>query len=244
LDSGNVSTLSYSIPPKATKTFSTISGSAAINGYALVVPNTGSFAPEASVILTHRDANQKDTLRETVEGQIPGTDFRLLAELSGDFNAGQADSTVLAFAITNPSSTATTVTLTLAGMNGVPTGLTTTLTLPAQGHLTAILNQLDAFKTMPNPFQGILLVHASDPGISVVGMRQRIGAKGALIGTTTGPISENAVGTAHYVFPHILDGGGNATQFFLFSAPMGHGTPGTLTFANDTGGAIPLTLKK
>ena len=70
-------------------------------------------------------------------------------ELSGDFDHGEGHATAMAFAISNPSASPTTVTLTLVKMDGTSTGFSTTFTLPAQGHIATYLHQMTDFHNMP-----------------------------------------------------------------------------------------------
>jgi hypothetical protein len=241
LDIGSAAAVNYSIAPRGTLSFFANSGATDIRGYADVVPNSGSLTPVAYASLVHTESNQV-TLRETVEAQVPGSDFRLYGEWSGNFDGGALGATAMSFTLSNPSSTPTTVTLTLVGMDGTATGLSKVITLPAQGHLTSFLHQLAPFTGMPNPFQGILLVHATGSGVTVFGMRDRIGENGVLVGTTTGPIKENPGSGTQVVYPYILEGGGYGTEFIMFSDPTGTGTAGTITFLNDSGTAIPVNI--
>ena len=100
-----------------------------------------------------------------------------------------------------------------------------------------------AFAAMPNPFQGTVRVHATGPGVVLFGMRGRISESGAYVGTTTGPLKENPGNGTSVIFPHVLDGGGYATQFILFGNPVGGGTVGTLSFADENGEPLPLAIE-
>ncbi|HLQ77405.1 MAG TPA: hypothetical protein VK210_08625, partial [Terriglobia bacterium] len=171
------------------------------------------------------------------------SDFRLYDELNGDFNIGEGHATAMAFAISNPSDTPTDITMTLVNMDGTPAGFSTAFTLPAKGHIAKYLHSMNDFKNMPNPFQGTVRVHATGPGVTLFGMRGRISENSTFIGTTTGPIKENAGSGTSVIFPHILDGGGYATQFILFGDPAGGATMGTLSFADENGESVPLAIK-
>ena len=243
LDKGAVSSIAYNIAPRGIDTFIALGNEIpTVSGYAQIVPDPGTFTPVGTLILTYSQSGIV-SLHATVEAQIPATDFRLYAELSGDFDHSEGHATAMAFAISNPSDSPTTVTLTLVKLDGTATGLSSTFTLPAKGHMATYLHQMDDFKTMPNPFQGILKVHATGPGVVLFGMRGRISENGTYVGTTTGPIKENPGGGSTVIFPHILDGGGYATQIILFGDPSGQATTGTLSFADENGAGLPLTIQ-
>jgi hypothetical protein len=242
LDRGNFTEVPYNLPPRSTDTFATSGTATTISGYAQIIPNAGTFTPVGYAVLTYL-SGAIVSLHATVEAQLPASDFRLYAELNGDFDHGEGHATAMAFAITNPADTPTDITLTLVKMDGSPTGLTTTFTLPPQGHIATYLHMMDAFKNMPKPFQGLLLVHASGSGVVLFGMRGRVSESAQFVGTTTGPLKEHPGKGTTVIFPHILDGGGYATQILLFSDPNGTASAGTLSFANENGNPIPLTIQ-
>ena len=242
LDRGNFTEVPYNLPPRSTDSFATSGTADTISGYARIIPDAGTFTPVGYAVLTYL-SGAIVSLHATVEAQVPANDFRLYDELSGDFNHGEGHATAMAFAITNPADTPTDITLTLVKMDGSPTGLTTTFTLPPQGHIATYLHMMDAFKNMPNPFQGLLLVHASGSGVVLFGMRGRVSESAQFVGTTTGPLKEHPGKGTTVIFPHILDGGGYATQLLLFGDPNGSGSAGVLGFANENGNPIPLTIE-
>jgi len=241
LDRGIFSVLRYSLGPLGSDNFATSGLPDTVSGYVQIVPDAGTFTPVATEILTYFEG--VNTLHATVEAQVPGSDFRLYDELNGDFNIGEGHATAMAFAISNPSDTPTDITMTLVNMDGTPAGFSTAFTLPAKGHIAKYLHSMNDFKNMPNPFQGTVRVHATGPGVTLFGMRGRISENSTFIGTTTGPIKENAGSGTSVIFPHILDGGGYATQFILFGDPAGGATMGTLSFADENGESVPLAIK-
>jgi hypothetical protein len=242
LDRGELSSVPYSLAPGGSDSFLTSGSETTVSGYAQIVPDPDTFTPAASVILAYTSGDSI-SLRETEEAQIPANDFRMFDELSGDFANGEGHATAMAFALSNPSSSPTTVTLTLVNMDGTPTGFSSTFTLPAQGHIATYLHKMTDFMNMPKPFQGIVLVHATGPGVVLFGMRGRINEAGSFVGTTTSPIKENPGSGTSVIFPHVLDGGGYATQFILFSDPSGQGMAGTINFASENGDPLPLDIE-
>ena len=242
LDRGAFTEVPYNIAPFGSDNFRTNGSETTISGFAQIIPDAGTFTPVSSAFLAYA-ASGIASLHAIVEAQVPASDFRLYTEYSGDFEHSENRTIVTSFSLSNPSDTPTNVTLTLVKMDGTPAGLSTTFTLAAQGHISNYVHRLAAFSSMPNPFQGILLVHATGPGVVAFGMRGRLSENGSYVGTTTGPIKENPGDGTTVIFPHILDGGGYATRFILFSDPSGAGTAGTLSFADENGNPLPLALE-
>jgi hypothetical protein len=242
LDRGNFTEVPYSLAPLGSDNFNTSGSETTLAGYAQIIPDAGTTTPVVSNILTNA-ANGVNSLHAIVEAQIPDNNFRLYVEYSGDFEHSEPRTIVTSFSLSNPSDTPTDVTLTLVNLDGTPTGLSTTFTLAAQGHISNFVHRIAGFSSMPNPFQGLMLVHATGPGVVAFGMRQRISENGTLVGTTTGPIKENPGSGTTVIFPHILDGGGYGTRFILLSDPSGTGTSGTLSFADENGNVVPLSLE-
>lgn len=242
LDRGNFTDVPYNLPPRASDNFATSSTADTVSGYAQILPDAGTFTPVGYLILTYSQ-NSIVSLHATVEAQVPKNDFRFYDELSGDFDNGEGHATAMAYALSNPASTPTTVTMTLVKMDGTPTGLSATFTLPPQGHIAAYLHRMNEFQNMPKPFQGMVLVHATGAGVVSFAMRGRISESAAFVGTTTGPLKENPGGGTTVIFPHFLDGGGYGAQFLLFSDPSGAGTSGALSFHDENGENLPLTIK-
>ena len=242
LDRGNFTEVPYNLAPMASDSFNTNGVETTVAGYAQIIPDAGTFTPEASNVLTYA-ANGNGSLHAIVEAQIPASDLRLYTEYSGDFENSEPRTIVTSFSLSNPSDTPSDVTLTLVKLDGTPTGLSTTFTLAAQGHISNYVHRLAAFSSIPNPFQGVMLVHATGPGVVAFAMRQRISENGTTVGTTIGPLKENPGSDTTVIFPHVLDGGGYGTRFILLSDPAGPGTSGTLSFANENGAAVPLAIE-
>jgi hypothetical protein len=79
--------------------------------------------------------------------------------------------------------------------------------------------------------------------VAVVSLRTRYNERGEFLITTTPATNEGSPSSsAELVFPHIVDGGGYATQFALFSGISGQATTGTLRFFGQDGQALNLTI--
>src|SRR6185436_11482140 len=107
------------------------------------------------------------------EATVPATDLRLFEEFTGDFDHAEGHSTAMALAISNPNPDPTTITMTLFNMDGTQQGLSSTFTLPAMGHIAEFLHRMPGFTSLPNPFQGTVVVHATGPGVVAIGLRAR-----------------------------------------------------------------------
>ncbi len=165
-----------------------------------------------------------------------GKNFRMYAEFSGTLaTIGTIQPGV---AIANTTGQQATVTLDLGRLDGSSTGLTKTITLPANGQTAQFINE--AFPTLSSPFNGILRVTSAST-ITMVGLRGRYNERGDFLITTVPPVDEASTSsTAEMDFPHIPDGGGYSTQYVLFGAA---GQPLAGTLESSTSGGQPFVLQ-
>src|SRR5262249_27309825 len=120
-------------------------------------------------------------------------------------------------------------------LDGVSTGLTGALSVPANGQAATFLNQIVGFAGLQTPFQGVLRVSSSSP-ISVVGLRGRYNERNDFLITTTSAVNESTPpSTGPLYFPHIVDSGGYTTQFILFSGSPGQPISGTMQLFSQAG---------
>ena len=232
LANGSGSVFDYSLPPRSAQRFQTTGVSDSIlTGFVQVVPLESTKPPAAYAVLTLAESGITN-LDTTVEGQKPGANFTLYVDSSGNFGTGEALSARTAISLANPSDSVVNVTLELRDLQGRPSGFSTQLLLPPKGHTSAFLHELVGLLDMPNPFEGLLRVTATDPGITVTGLRARYNESGRFIATTTGPLKAIA---GPVVFPHIVDGSGYATKVILVNAASGQPISGALRLLNETG---------
>src|SRR6185295_17671886 len=169
--------------------------------------------------------------------------FRLYAESTGNFASGQAGSIQTGIAVANSTSSAAAVNFELTKLDGTSTGLTGSITVPANGQIATFLYQVPGLSTISTSFQGVLRV-SGPAGISVVGLRGRYNERSDFLITTTPPVAEDeAPSTAEVLFPHIVEGAGYTTQFILFSGRPGQSSAGSLRYLNQSGQALPLSIK-
>jgi hypothetical protein len=142
-------------------------------------------------------------------------------------------------AIANPTSSAVEVTLQLSRLDGVATGASARLQIPANGQQALFLSEFPEFVGLVAPFQGVLRITAATP-IAVTSLRTRVNERGDFLITTTTPADESRQPAgSELVFPHWVDGGGYSTQFLLF----GRATSGTVNFFNQSGQPVNLVFR-
>jgi TonB family protein len=152
---------------------------------------------------------------------------------SGSPGAAGAKQTGIAFANLSPNPSTVTFKLTsLAGSNLA----SATLTLPGNGQSANFLSDIFGSQMPASPFQGILRISASSPGVSVVGLLGQYNERGDFLISTTPPTDETiSAGTADSIFPQVVSGSGFTTQFLIFSGSAGQNTIADLRFLNQDG---------
>jgi Beta-propeller repeat len=235
-DQGTNSVFSYSIEPRALYTL-TGNGAASdlTTGFAEIVPSPGSFAPLAYGTLVWTDSA---FAASTVEAVEPKSEFRMYAEASGNYPEALGATPSLALA--NSSDSPATVNLKLFGLDGTDSGLSAQVTLQPKGHLSKFLYEIPGFENLPSTFFGVLRATTSQPGVTFTGFRTRHNENGHFLATITGPLKD--MGNANpVIFPHLVDGGGYATQFILIDA-TGSGTTGTFRYLNPSGNPLNIAI--
>jgi len=232
-----VSVTVYAVPPRSSVRFQTAGSSLAIRVGSLRVTPTGSDkTPSAFTILSLRNAGVTVT-EASVQALPAGSAFRMYAEGSGDFSRSAVGSIQTGVAIASTSSVAVPVNLELTTLSGASAGPSGRLTVPAQGQVAVLLNQIQGFESVQLPFRGVLRISTTSPaGIAIVGVRARYNERGDFLITTTP--AANEAGTAssgEIMFPHWAVGGGYSTQCILFSGIAGRTSAGMLRFFSQTG---------
>jgi sugar lactone lactonase YvrE len=234
---------SYSIPPRTSQTFET-SGEAAspLTGSVRISATTG-VVPIGVAILAFR--NNGVTVTESGVPSSPSASVsRVYVETGGNF--GDAGSIQSGIAVSNESATATTITLELSNLDGSSTGMTGTLSLPANGQTAKFLHQIPGLESVPASFKGSLRISSASQGasaaISVVGLRARYNERNDFLIATTAATSDAVRAVSVQVFfPHIVDSGGYTTQFILFSRALL--STGTLELFSADGTPLDVTLR-
>ena len=243
LDSATASSFTYAIPARSTFRVRTAGGSAEVRvGSVRVTPASGSGTPSGVGIFSFRNAGVTVT-----EAGVPAaratSAFRLYAESSGDFTRSQVGSIQTGIAVANSAASTATVNFELTKLDGASTGLTGSVTVPANGQTALFLNQVPGLTAVSTSFQGVLRI-SGPSSITVVGLRGRYNERGDFLITTTPPVAEDEpASTGEALFPHIVEGAGYTTQFILFSGKPGQAASGTLRFLSQAGQPLILSIQ-
>ena len=206
----------FAIAPRSSARIQT-DGTAAIlqTGSVRVSISTGGAVPAVTSIFTYRTNGV--TVTEAGAAAVPESpSFQLYAEVSGTTRTGVA--------VANPSASASTLTISLAG-------LTASVDVPANGQRAFFLNEIPVFASLSLPFHGVMTVSSPVPFV-VTGIRGRTNERDDFLITTTAAVnSSTRVNSSELLFPHFADGGGYSTQFVLF----GPGTDGAMYFFEQSG---------
>jgi hypothetical protein len=226
------SNFKYSIPRRSAVQFLTVKSRPATEvGSVHINPSAGSGMPSAIAVFSYKE-NGVTLTSASVPAAPPDTTFRMFVESSGVL--GSVGSIESGFTIANPSSSKVNVQLTITKLDGTPTGISTSMEIPAGGHIAKFANEL--FPTLPNPFKGVMKVTAPTP-VGVSALRSRYNERGELLLTTTPPFAQSAAQVgSELAFPHIAQGGGYATQLVLLSTGLRHA--GGLMMVSKDGGIL------
>jgi hypothetical protein len=145
----------------------------------------------------------------SVTPATPGTGFKVYAEAART-----------GLAVTNTFPVAVLVSLETFNLNGSPTGVTGSVSVPAGGQIAQFVNQL--LPSLSSSFRGIIRLTAALP-IHVTSLQGIYNERGDFLMTTV-PSADEAAGAAtgsELMFPHFLSGGGYSTQFILLNGSSG-----------------------
>jgi len=237
-DKGIVSVLAYSIDAHQSFSLQTQGSGVDITAaFADVVPASGSIAPLAYAILNF---SENSSLSVTVEAVEAASEFKMYAELTGEFPVELG--TMPALALANSSDSPATVTLKMIGFDGTDSGRSSVIALPPKGHLSRFLYEIPGFENLPpTPYLGVVYATTSQPGVTFAGFRARYNEREQFTITATGPLKD--VGeSVPVVFPHLVDGGGYATQFIVINGTGGSGAIGTIRYLDQLGHPLNLAV--
>jgi len=233
---GQLSTsFTYSIPPRSSVKLATSGLGTVITSGSVRVLTASGPPPTSLAIFTYR-SNGVTVSEAGVPAVTPSTAFRMYEYDCGDY-LGQIQTGI---AITNPGTTAATVTVDLTELWGASTGMTATIVVPPNGQVARFLRQL--IPNLPYPFHGVARISSSVP-IAVTALRGDYNTRNDFLITTALPTSESAAASsAEVVFPHLVDLGGYTTEFVLYSGTAGQTSGGTISFYTQSGAPLMLNL--
>ena len=231
-----VSSVSYSIAGRSSVKFVTTGQDSTIHvGSARVTPAQGSSAPAGNAVFSFTQ-NGVRVSEAGVPLQRQGTAFRMYVESSAAIQSG--------IAVLNTGGSDEQVTFDLTGLDGSPTGLQGTVTVPAGGQRALFINQIPGLASLPQSFKGIVRVTTGDNApIVVFGLRGRWNERNEFLVTTTTPANEADSAKNAIIFPHVVDGGGYTTQFIQYSGTPAQPGSGNLQIFSQTGSPMSLSLQ-
>lgn len=202
-DGAPSSTVAYVIAPRSSFRFTTANLNAALQlGYVNVIAADQNRVPEATAIVSY--SNHGITVTEAgVYGSAPMTSFRTYAWAQGAVRS--------LVALANPSAWPAQATLELTAVDGLPTGVVTSMEIPAGGSIFRFIDEL--FPSQPNASESILHV-VSSQAISASGLRVRSNERGDALMTAVPVTDDMSVDVMQpgLVFPLIVRGRGYSTQ--------------------------------
>ncbi len=229
LEEGVPASTPYSIAPGSYYRFQTSgSGTAIRTGSVRIVAGASGTAPAAIALFSFK----KDGVTVTEASVLAArgsTAYRAYVETSDNVQTG--------IAIANPASSGITVNLEATTLSGTPAGFSGSLTIPANGHVSAFLGQIPGFERMTSPFQGILRISTSSgTGVVVAGLRGRTNERGDFLIASLPTVDETTPAPRpDLAFPHFAEGAGYSTQFILISPASTPSVTGVLRLFDQTG---------
>jgi hypothetical protein len=235
-------TAPYNIPPRSARTFVSSFSPTIVTGAVRVTATSGGL-PSTIAIFSIR----KDGVTVTSAG-VPAVRaaaaFEIFEEGAGNFPSAAYGSMGTGVAIANAGGREISVTVERFTLEGLPTGRTGLLTLPAHGHVAVFTHQIPNASPDPSThlgFQGsaqtrLRISTESTDGISVIALRARYNERGDFLITTTPALAENVPALQPpAVIPHFVNGGGYTTQFVLMNQPLDPAIQGTVRYFSQSG---------
>jgi hypothetical protein len=186
-------------------------------GWIKVVPANNGRSPIATATYSFQEGGVTVT-QAGVNSVAPATSFRLYADATGDF--GDDGSSQTGLAIANPSTADASIEFELVSFNGATPVRRASASIRASGQFRKFLKEIEEFKSLQSPFQGVLRITSSVP-VAVTGLRGRYVQRpdtpehrNFLIAAT--PASGGAsVVASELIFPQLPVGGGYTPQIVL-----------------------------
>ncbi len=238
IDGRVASAFSYAIAPRSSVRLRTLGAGTAVQVGSVRIAASGNRLPDATAIFSFR--KNGITVSEAGVPAIPaGSAFRMYVEF------GEGGSVQSGLALVNLSAAAAVVNFELTTLSGSSTGLTGSVTIPANGQAAMFLNEVRGFESVPPSFKGVLRASTSSAGgFSMIGLRGRYNERGDFLITTTSPVLESSNPPAgEILFPHFVDSGGYTTQFILFSGYAGQSSSGTIRYFSQAGQPMDVRIQ-
>ncbi len=228
----------YNIPPRSSRSYSTMGYTSDSRvGAAVVTPADSDAAPAAIAILNYRNAGITVGITG-VPAMDSGNVFRVYVENT------ESAGVRTGLALMNTSGRDEQIDLELIQPNGSPSGMKGSIAIPSLGHRALFLNQIPGFEAIPASFKGILRVSSTHSGnIAVVGLRGRLNERSDFLATAIPAMNGTEVAQSRIYFPHVVDGDGYTTQFITFGGFSFQPGGGNLAIYGQSGTDLNLDLR-
>src|SRR5262249_15386567 len=128
------------IPPRGQFSLPTAGAAAATSvGWVQVNPALNSAPPSGVTLVSYTNQQGITVSQMSIPASAAGSAYRTYIEASGA--SGQIGSMRTGIAVCNPSNAPVTLQFDLRNLDGTPTGLSTTLTLPANGQIARFIDE-------------------------------------------------------------------------------------------------------
>ncbi len=229
VDGNPGSVFRYSIEPGGLFCFHT-EGSQAVKteGWMKVIPDADAPAPVGTAVLKYRRRGVLVT-ESAIPSATPTTHARFYVDMSVGHTTGMA--------VGNPSGSAASIAVKVFEMDGntSPAGSQGLVQLPPNGHNARFTDEL--IEGLPRGFRGVLDASSQSPFV-ILALRSVVTARKDLLLSAFAPADLTRRPPSPIVFPQIVDGGRNTTEFLL----LGAGTAGTATISFFGAAGMPLAV--
>ena len=177
------STVVYSIPAGSSRKLSATGDSSTLIGSFVVTPDKGKVV--ASVATVYVYASNGVTLSTTGAAAGPSsTEFSIYSQLEGTI--GAIGSIQMGVALANGGNEPAEVSYELVRLDGVSSGVSGKLIIPANGQKVSFVRELAGAEELAVPFKGVLRLSSSTP-IAALAIRGRYNERGEFLLSTTPP---------------------------------------------------------
>ncbi len=223
------SRFSYSILPHGSFLADFDRSSGIKTGYALVTPDSGTYAPAGSAVFQFR-VNQAIVTEAAVAATNLTSSARIFVDNVGCYTG---------VAIANPAAQTATVTCSLLDRFGSPLE-STSKTLPAYGQTAIFVHEL--FPNLPSSFTGLMEISSATP-VAPITLKQLSNERSDYILTTL-PVADltRLSSASSLIFPQIATGGGFSTRLIFINTDKSKAIAGKLSFLNSDSSPMSLPL--
>ena len=231
IDGVSRTSLSYAIPQRTSRRFRVTGGNSTTVGSFAVKPNPEQVAPAVATVYAYVSGGI--TISATGSEAIHSArEFSIYVEAAGAL--GTIGSIQTGIAIANPASEPVDVSFGIFRLDGSATGVSGTLSIPANGQRVSFVRELPGAADLAVPFRGLLRVFAESP-VAALAIRGRYNERGDFLLSTTTPGDPNSSTGDQTFIPHIVDGAGYSTQIVIYDLGRDAPLTGNIYFFDQSG---------